>query len=272
MNGKQLRQALRAGTRVYGMSVTAPTAFWPVALANAGLDFVFLDTEHVPEDRMALAWMCQTYHALGVAPIVRIPRPDPYQACMVIDAGAAGVIAPYVETVEEVLALAGAAKLRPIKGKRLTDKLEGRAPLEPNLQEYLDKRNEGISLIVNIESVPAIQNLDALLAVEELDAVIIGPHDMTCNLGIPEEYRNPIFLDAVKTVTQKTRNAGKGAGIHFWDGLDLEIQWLRDGLNMLVHSTDITLVTQALKRELAHLRAALGDGAAPQGGGEDPVV
>ena len=49
--------------------------------------------------------MCQTYAALGLAPIVRIPSPDPYEACMVLDGGAGGVIAPYVETVAQAQAL-----------------------------------------------------------------------------------------------------------------------------------------------------------------------
>lgn len=63
--------------------------------------------------------MCNAYRALGIAPIVRIPSPDPYYASMVMDGGANDIIAPYVETVEQVKALSGAVKLRPIKGMRL---------------------------------------------------------------------------------------------------------------------------------------------------------
>jgi 4-hydroxy-2-oxoheptanedioate aldolase len=71
-------------------------------IAQVGLDFVFIDTEHVPIDRPGLAWMCRAYDALGLAPIVRIPAPDPYLACQVLDAGATGVVAPYLETVIEI--------------------------------------------------------------------------------------------------------------------------------------------------------------------------
>ena len=45
--------------------------------------------------------------ALGLPPLVRIPSPDPYAASMVLDGGAAGVIAPYIESVEQVLAERG---------------------------------------------------------------------------------------------------------------------------------------------------------------------
>jgi 4-hydroxy-2-oxoheptanedioate aldolase len=233
-----------------------------------GLDFVFVDTEHVAQDRERVAWMCGAYRSLRIAPVVRIPEPDAYQACMVYDAGAEGVIAPYVETAAQVRALAGAAKLRPLKGKRLHDRLErgARSPrrrsagLEPELERYLAERNAASALIVNIESTPAIAALDEILAVPGLDAVLIGPHDLTCSLGIPEQYRHPRFDEAVRTIVRKARAAGIGAGIHYWLGTEQEIAWAKEGLNLLIHSTDSVLFANALRGELATLKAGLGDG------------
>ena len=106
MNPIELGAALRSGARVYGTLVISPAPSWPTQVKRLGLDFVFLDTEHISLDRHQLSWMCQTYSALGIAPLVRIPSPDPYQATMVLDGGAAGVVAPYVETVEQVKACA----------------------------------------------------------------------------------------------------------------------------------------------------------------------
>jgi len=48
---------------------------------------VFIDTEHTPYDRGTVSWMCQSYSALDLAPVVRIPAPDPYQAQMMLDGG-----------------------------------------------------------------------------------------------------------------------------------------------------------------------------------------
>ena len=44
-----------------------------VAAKNAGCGFVFIDTEHVPIDREKLSWMCRTYSAMGMPPIVLVP-------------------------------------------------------------------------------------------------------------------------------------------------------------------------------------------------------
>ncbi|MFC1793966.1 hypothetical protein ACFL3Q_10325 [Planctomycetota bacterium] len=41
--------------------------------------------------------MCLAYSALELPPLVRIPSPDPYDTCQILYAGAAGVLAPYIE-------------------------------------------------------------------------------------------------------------------------------------------------------------------------------
>jgi 2-keto-3-deoxy-L-rhamnonate aldolase RhmA len=259
MRGSELREALRSGRRVYGTHIVSPSPVWVRAIRQSGIDFVFIDTEHCPLDRTLLSWMCGIYREAGVAPVVRIPSPDPYAASQVLDGGAVGVIAPYIETGEQVRDLVGATKLRPIKGERLTKALRDANTLEPELKDYIDKRNADVVLIVNVESVPAIEGLDAILAVPELDAVLIGPHDLSCSLGIAEQYRDPRFDKAVQKIIRRARAKGIGAGIHFSEGIDLEIQWARAGANLILHGADITLFGRALRSDIAEIRHALGD-------------
>jgi 4-hydroxy-2-oxoheptanedioate aldolase len=241
---------------VFGTLVVSPSPMWPRALEGSGLDFVFIDTEHIALDRTQVSWMCQAYSRMGLAPIVRIPAPDPYEATKMLDGGAAGIIAPYVETVEQAQALRGAVKLRPLKGRRLAERLTEK-PFEPELEEYVRGRNSQ-ALILNIESVPAIEALDAILAVPDLDAVLIGPHDLSCSLGIPEQYEHPRFREAVRTIFGKARAAGIGAGVHYWGDLELEVGFVRDGANMLIHSADISLFQKHLRLELDTLKRMLG--------------
>ena len=263
MNGLELSNALRDGRRVYGTLVTSPSPILPEWLKGVGLDYVFIDTEHIPIGRHILSWMCQTYRAMNLAPIVRIPKPDPYEACKVLDGGASGIVAPYVETVEEVQALIGAVKFRPLKGKKLATTLDGSSELGPRLAAYLRERNEGRLLVINIESVPAIENLGHLLEVPGIDAVLIGPSDLSVSLEIPEEYSHPEFDKAVRSIIETVRAKGIGVGIHYWANIEQEIDWARHGANMIVHHGDITLFTSALRENLNHMREALGDQAGP---------
>ena len=83
MHSEGLLQHLRSGKRAYGTAILTASPLWPPLVAKTGLDFVFIDSEHIALDRQELSWMCRTYDALGLAPLVRIASPDPILACQV---------------------------------------------------------------------------------------------------------------------------------------------------------------------------------------------
>lgn len=233
-----------------------------------GLDFVFLDAEHVPRDREILWWQCQAYAAMNLAPVVRVPFPDPDLARMAVDAGAHGVIFPYVESIDQVKALVGAVKYSPLKGERLASALAHR-DLNPATQAYLERRNPDAVAIINIESKAALDRIEDLCGVPGLDAVLIGPHDLTINLGIPEMYRHPDFDAAVRRIIQVARMHRLGAGIHYDFGIDQEVAWIKEaGANLIVHSNDVTAMARALREEIAAIKRAVGD--APAGAEHSP--
>ena len=69
MKHNLLSDKLRQGRNVYGTCITSIGPLWPAAVAGTGLDFVFIDTEHIPLDRNELALLCQAFRAGGVSPI-----------------------------------------------------------------------------------------------------------------------------------------------------------------------------------------------------------
>lgn len=259
MNGKELREALRKGQRLYGTLITSTSPKWMDVMAGLNLDCVFIDTEHIPLDWHELGWMCHAFRGLGIAPIVRIPKPDPFEACRVLDMGARGIVAAYVESPEEVNRLRGAVKLRPLKGKKLQAILSGESRLEGELADYIEKYNENHVLLVNIESVPGVEALDQILAVPGLDGVLIGPHDLSCSLGVPEQYDHPLFEQAMREIITKARAKNIGAGAHFLPSVEHETKWGKAGLNLILHLADMTLFRRALHEDLTRLRKSFGE-------------
>ncbi len=257
MSATLLRKRLKDGETLFGTLIVSESPRWMDVLPGCDLDFVFIDTEHVALDRNKLSWMCHGYAAIGLPPLVRIPSPDPFSACMVLDGGAGGVIAPYVETVEQVRKLTGATKYRPIKGKKLDGLLNGEE-MEPDLEEYVSKNSNQHILIINVESVDGIKALDDLVRVPGLDGILIGPHDLSCSLGIPEQYDHPDFLAACETIFSKARSAGLGAGIHFWGDTTQQARFIEMGANFLIHSADILLFKKHLTAEIKAIKQAIG--------------
>ena len=263
MNGRDFRDALHSGKFLYGMMLVSRSPKFAETIQTLGFDYIFIDTEHICVDRTTLSWMCQTFKAMNIAPLVRIPSPDPYEASMALDAGAEGIIAPYIETPEQVRALVGAVKYKPLKGIKLENYLNGTETPTPELQAYLDNANRSKSLIVNIESIPAMENLDEIVKIDGLDGILIGPHDLSTSLGIPEQYTNSKYDAAVREILSKGRAAGLGSGIHvhYAGELSQEINWCKEtGANFVVHHSDILSFTLAMKRDMAALRAGIEGG------------
>jgi len=259
MNGIEILETLSAGKRVIGTLLTNASPYWPAKVAELDLDFVFIDTEHIAFDRTQVSSLCHSFASRNVAPFVRIPSPDPYQASMVSDDGASGIIAPYVETIDQVKKLVGAVKLKPIKGEILSQLLDGSDFKSDELPQYIEEANADKVLVINIESVPAINALDDLLSVPGVDVALIGPHDLSCSLGIPEQYGHPKFQEAISTFIEKAQEHGVAPGIHFWSDLDQEIAWCQQGMRFLIHAADIIAFRETMQRDLRDIRKRLGD-------------
>lgn len=254
-----VKQKLSKGENVYGTCIVSTSPIWSRAVRDLDLDFVFIDTEHLPIDRTELTYLCQIYAAYGIAPIVRIPSPDPYLACMVRDAGAQGVLAPYIEEVFQVQQLVGATKYRPLKGKKLQQVIQKEEPLSPDLDHYLQKYNQDCLCLINIESTAGLENLNQLLEVPGLDGVVIGPHDLSINMELPEEYDHPDFKSAVEQVITSAKKHKKAVGIHFPTGPERQIEWAEKGANIILHSSDFFLFRDKLTEDLQTIKKAIGD-------------
>src|SRR4030042_807906 len=114
--------------------------------------------------------------------------------------------------------------------------------------------------------------LHRILAEPGLDGVIIGPHDLSINLGLPEQYHDPRFEDAVRQIISSVREKGLGVGIHFSQEAELQIKWAKAGANIIMHSSDIALFQQRLKDDFAAIRHALKEEVRTRGNGDDRNV
>jgi 4-hydroxy-2-oxoheptanedioate aldolase len=119
MNGHEIIERLHAGKRVFSSAMVSTSPLWPSLAKQIGLDFVFVDTEHTPIGRETLSHLCQAYQAMGLPPVVRIPCNDPFEACKALDAGAGGVIGPYVETADQVRRVGGRSEMATTQGPTL---------------------------------------------------------------------------------------------------------------------------------------------------------
>lgn len=266
---------LRDGHALFGTMFATAAPQWSAIAAAAGLDAAFIDTEHSPIDRGQVAWLCHAMRARGVAPLVRIPNMDASQARMALDNGAAGVIVPYVETVDQVVTMIGACKQRPLQGETLRGRLAGMdrqasTAFDSNLQTYVDNRCAENVLIIQIESVAAVEKIEQLVRCEGVGAVLFGPHDLTCSMGIPEQYDDPRLLAAVRTVCDACRRHGVAVGMPWWQSPESLKPFLDAGVTLVFYGSDVGLFQSALTTGVQQLRSLAAPSITPPGSDGSP--
>jgi 2-keto-3-deoxy-L-rhamnonate aldolase RhmA len=254
MDGIQLKKTLSEGGSVFGCMFSAiGTTRFRNSLAGSTLDYVVIDSEHGSRDRKEIQELCRMLRDVDIMPIVRIPVPMAHWVAMALDAGAAGVLVPYCETVEQVEECVATAKWHPLKGEYLTRAVtEGIFPSERS-REYLAARHTESVVIIGIESEPAYERLEAILGVGDIDGIFIGPNDMTTSLGIPDEVTNPRYLDVIKGVIAKSEAHGVPVMIH-QQTLDTSTTAIELGARFVLHSTDARFMQIAMQEHMAELR------------------
>jgi 2-keto-3-deoxy-L-rhamnonate aldolase RhmA len=258
MDAVQLKETLNSGGHVFGCMISSMQGVrFSGALAGSTLDFAIIDTEHGSRDRAENQLLCMVLRQAGITPIIRVPIPKPEWVAMALDAGAAGVLVPYCETVEEVQAVVATAKWHPLKGEYLIRAVtEGKLPSD-KAKAYLENRHKESIVIIGIESVPGHNNLDNILEVNGIDGIFIGPNDMSTSLGIPDDYSNEKYTDVLKDIIAKSAAKDIPVMIH-QQTIETSEAAIKLGARFIMHSSDARLMQTAMQDHMNQLRQIAG--------------
>ena len=254
MNGWEFKEALRSGRRVYGtMFVTARTGRWDHTVRAVGLDFVIVDNEHAPYSRSETADWIHKLDEMGIVPFVRVPTARSDYVTMAVDAGAQGILVPYVETVAQVREVVGAAKYRPLKGEAARRAVEqGHFPSKET-KRHLEEMNRNNVLVIGIESVPAVERIEQLIGEPGVDAAFVGPNDLSIQLGVPNKYDHPKFVECLTHIHDTCRKLGVPLVIHLFNH-DMAAHWIRRGVHFVLFGTDRRALSEGFHGDFEFLR------------------
>jgi len=253
-----MKAALRGGERVYGtMFVQTRVGNGDHRLREMGLNFVIVDNEHSPYSRGETAAWMRKLTSNGMVPIVRVPIPASHYVTMALDAGAHGVLTPYVESVAQVQEVVGAAKWLPLKGEAVERVVKrGEFPSE-DTRAHLEQRNRNNLLVIGIESVAAMERLDDLLSVPGVDAAFVGPNDLSIQLGVPADYHHPRYLEAVEHIHATCKARQVPLVIHFFT-YEMAQPWIEKGVHFILFGSDRKGIGDAMKQDFDFLRGLEG--------------
>lgn len=256
MPANRVKATLEAGGWVSGPIVEEIRTVGGVKmLANAGHDFLWLDSEHNMYDWETLLTLVQYALAVDIVPLVRVTDLSYAPVARALDTGALGVVIPRVETKEQVEAAVSYAKYPPL-GRRGAGGMARNAYEAKGVKAAIDDGNAATMVVVQIESPKGIENLDAMASVPGVDVVCVGPQDLSINLGLHGQFDNPDFQDAIRRINEICATHGVPTGMVSRDASTFKT-WYELGCRFLVCNSDLSLLYQQASRDTATLRDLL---------------
>ena len=182
MRSATLHARVRAGETLVGALLRVPNEETVEMLAVAGLDFVLIDCEHGPDDVVELRRHLVAARLHGAEAIVRVGAYGEALALRALDAGAAGILAPHIDTPEQARAIVTACHYPPFgnRGFATYSRAGQYGTVDPREHQA---RGADTLVFAMPESPSAALAADEVFSVPGLDGYMIGVADLAASSG-----------------------------------------------------------------------------------------
>jgi 4-hydroxy-2-oxoheptanedioate aldolase len=247
-----LKELLTSGKTAIGTLVQLPSPTVVEILAQAGFDWLVIDTEHGPIDTESLQAMIRATSGTLATPIVRVACNLDWLAKRALDVGALGVMMPGVNSAQEALAAVRATRYPPAGSRGFGPTF---AALRWGLTgaEYIQRANEEVMVIVQIEHVDAVARIDEILAVPGIDVALIGPYDLSGSMNLLGQVAHADVQAAVDRVLKAANRANVPAGI-FGAAADEINRYIRQGFRAILVGVDTAFLAAGAKDMLSRIK------------------
>lgn len=253
LDGGRLRRGIAAGTPMVGTFVGAASPLAGEICAAAGVDWLLLDLEHGAGGEEQIRALVPAAAAYGVPTVVRVESAARIRIGRVLDLGAAGIMLPRLDSADEVAAALRHLRYPPAGDRGVaTYNRACRFGLDP---AALDRSNDEILGVVQIESVAALGEAGKIAALDGVDVLFVGPRDLSHDLGVPGDLSAPRYLAALDEVRRAAHEHGKACGLLVNDGA-AAAQRIAEGWTFVAIGSDSTLLASAVTAHLALARTS----------------
>jgi 2-keto-3-deoxy-L-rhamnonate aldolase RhmA len=255
MRSNPVRAKLLAGETSFGsMAFEFFTPGFPLALANAGAEWVVFDTEHSGIGIETIKTQIAVSRGANIVPMVRVAGCYYHLVAPALDAGAMGIMVPMVETGAQAADLAKWCRYRPDGERGIGFNLAHDEYGGGDVLAKMAEANARTLVIAQIESVQGVENIDAIAGVPGIDVIWLGHFDLSDSMGIAGQFEHPRFIAAVDSILAACRRHGKVPGVLSTNPATARA-WLDWGFRCFGYGTDISLLQSAFAAGLSTLRS-----------------
>jgi 2-keto-3-deoxy-L-rhamnonate aldolase RhmA len=226
-------------------------------LKSAGCEFVIFDMEHSGFGMETVKNAIRFFEAASLPTIVRVPSKEYHHIARACDAGAEGLMLPMVGTPDEVRRIIASIKYHPLGSRGVALQIAHDNYRPGTVADKFGRANERTTFVCQIETAEGVENADAIAGIDGVDLLWVGHFDLSVSLGIPGEFDNPKFKNAIERVVTAARRHGRALG-RLVPTVEQGIEVNRLGFDFVCYSGDVWVLHDALAAALAKLRAGCG--------------
>jgi 4-hydroxy-2-oxoheptanedioate aldolase len=247
------RQIMKlGGDRVaLGGWCTIPSSFSIEVMSRAGFDWICFDLQHAMIDVKTAMTMLQAAAISSVPTLVRVSSHNPAELQHMLDAGAAGVAAPTVNSADEARNIVQACRYPP-KGRRSW------GPVRPALVSpgySTTEANEHVICGVMVETREGLEHLDEIVRVEGVDLVLVGSNDLAVNLGLVPRHGivDDQHRSAIARIAERCLEFGVTPAINGGDVAG-SLEFISLGYRAVLVATDALLIADGAAEALSAVK------------------
>lgn len=215
----KLKKKLQAGTKPLGTFLQFGFEMVAEAMTQSGMDYLIIDTEHGPSDVETTSRMIR---ACGneITPLVRVKDPSRASILKMLDVGAEGLIIPWLKSPQEVKDIIGFSRYAPqgergfAMGRRAGFGFKKEAG---SISNYFESSNQETLIFPMCERPELLEHLEEVVAMEGVDGIFVGPYDLSVALGMPGQFDQEVFQEALQKILRLTQAYGKWSIIYAGD-------------------------------------------------------
>ena len=221
-------------------------------IARLDYDYLVLDGQHGLMDyRGLLHGLTAIDAAGGGVGIVRVEANNSTPIGRALDAGAAGVIVPLINSADDAAAAVAAARYPPA-GIRSYGPTRAALRIGPAPREV----DHAVLVLAMIETAGGLDQLEAIASTPGLDGLYVGPSDLSIGLGAAypgDPSVDAAFAAALDRIVRVCQTSGIVAGIYCPSG-NVAARRLSEGFTFVTVANDLNHLEAAAGSHLAAAR------------------
>jgi 4-hydroxy-2-oxoheptanedioate aldolase len=205
------KKAIATGKPQIGIWSSLCSAISAEVLADAGFDWVLLDSEHSPNELPIVQNQLDALLAGNTEGIVRPAWNDTVLIKRYLDVGARTLLIPYVQNPEEAKRAMAATRYPPLGVRGVSGCT--RANRYGRVKDYFKRVHDELCVLLQVETTSAMKHIEAIAEIDGVDGIFIGPNDLAADMGHLGNWQHPDVWKVMEDAAKRIRKAGKAPGI-----------------------------------------------------------